>query len=74
MKFLKWASSSLHDGFVFEFHPVTAHVVKKETVELSLSPQICNNDLPFGDCQANVDENVFVPCINKSMDDAQNTG
>ena len=59
----------MHGDFVFEFNPVTEHYV-----ELSLSPQICNNDLPFGDCQANVDENVFVPCINKSMDDPQATG
>ena len=74
VELIKWEGSSMPDGFVFEFHQVTEHDVKKETVELSLRPQICNNDLPFGDCQANVDENVFVPCINKSMNDAQDTG
>ena len=72
VEFLKWATSSMHYDFVFEFSPVS----KKETVELSIRFQTCNNKFcgRFGDCQANVDENAFRPCINKSVDDAKSTG
>ena len=58
------------DDFVLEFNPVSADDGKKETVELRLSPEICYNKLPLGNCQDNVDENVFCPW----MDDAQATG
>ena len=67
VKHINWVSPN-ESGF--EFHPVSANDMKKQTVELSILSQNCINEVygvGFGNCMANVDENAFGPCINKTL-------